>query len=202
MVTLDGYYMDTYEVTNVQYEAYVTTGGGEASNYASDARFNGGQQPVVGVDWEDASGYCTWAGLRLPTEAEWEKAARGTDGRIYPWGDERATCERAVMDDGGDGCGQGSGAWDVGSKPDGVSPYGAHDMAGNVWEWVHDWYDSDYYNASPERNPLGPEARATYRVLRGGSWFNNPGYLRASYRYRVDPSNRDYRFGFRCAQDE
>ena len=105
------------------------------------------------------------------------------------------------MYEGGDGCGQGEAAWDVGSKPAGVSPYGAHDMAGNVMEWTADWYDSGYYGASPDRNPTGP-ASGSYRVLRGGSSHFNTEVLRASFGLRIEPSHRDHTFGFRCAQDE
>jgi formylglycine-generating enzyme required for sulfatase activity len=200
-VNLDGYYLDTYEVTNAQYEAYVTTGGGVASSYANDSRFNVADHPVVGVSWIDAEGYCGWAGLRLPTEAEWEKAARGTDERTYPWGDETATCDRAVMLGGGkSGCGTNT-TWPVGSKPAGVSPYGAQDMAGNVYEWVADWYASDYYGSSPDSNPTGP-VTGSYRVLRGGSRNNSTWNLSASIRRTNKPSYRSSYPGFRCAQDE
>ena len=200
-VELSGYWIDKYEVTNAQYGAYVSTGGGAASKLTNDGTYNGPQQPVVGVSWNDAVGYCTWAGLRLPTEAQWEKAARGTDGRTYPWENGTAKCARAVMYEGGDGCGRGSGAWNVGSKPAGVSPYGAHDMAGNVWEWVADWYDSGYYAVSPSSNPTGPSSGST-RVLRGGSWGLSAINLRAAVRDRLNPTSRINSLGFRCAQDE
>lgn len=132
-VYLDALWIDRTEVTNAQNNKCVQAKVCKASNYATDSKYNGDEQPVVGVDWSQAQAYCQWAGRQLPTEAQWEKAARGADGRIYPWGDRTATCEYAVMNDGsGNGCGKGYASWPVGSKPRGTSPYGALDMAGNV----------------------------------------------------------------------
>jgi len=140
-VYLDAFWIDKTEVTNAQYQRCVMAGACKESWYANDANSAGDAQPVVGVEHYMAEAYCEWVGARLPTEAEWEKAARGTDGRSYPWGNEEATCEYAVMKDGsGNGCGEDK-TWPVGNKPLGASPYGALDMAGNVWEWVADWYD-------------------------------------------------------------
>jgi eukaryotic-like serine/threonine-protein kinase len=199
-VTLDAYYIDKYEVTNAQYQQCVQAGACDQSYCADDSTYNGAQQPVVGVTWYDANDYCQWAGARLPTEAEWEKAARGMGGWTYPWGNETATCDYAVMDDGsGNGCGRGNAAWDVGSKPAGASPYGALDMAGNVWEWVADWYDSNYYDSSPRENPTGP-SDGSYRVLRGGSWLSSDYYVRAANRSNAYPVNRGSYVGFRCAR--
>jgi formylglycine-generating enzyme required for sulfatase activity len=190
-VTLDAFWIDRTEVTNAQYQKCVAAGACSASSYADDSRYNGSQQPVVGVSWNDADAYCRWAGARLPTEAEWEKAARGTNGRIYPWGNERPDCNKAQYG----GCaGQ---TVPVGSKAARASPYGALDMAGNAWEWVNDWYDSGYYAISPTSNPQGPDS-GDYRVLRGGSWNFGESDVRAANRYDVVPTYRGDGVGFRC----
>jgi formylglycine-generating enzyme required for sulfatase activity len=192
-VYLDAFRIDKYEVTNALYRRFIDATGRATPQYWNDSKWNEAQQPVVGVSWNDAQAYCSWAGKRLPTEAEWEKAARGTDGRKYPWG-EQWDASRANSDESKIGK-----TVAVGSYSSGVSPYGAHDLAGNVWEWVADWFDANYYSRAPGRNPKGPGS-GERRVLRGGSWFNLPGGLRASGRSLNDPSNRDYRIGFRCAQ--
>ena len=153
--------------------------------------------PVTQVSWHDAIAYCQWLSektgqhWRLPTEAEWEKAARGTDGRIYPWGNESPN-ETLCNYNGNVG-----DTTPVESYPAGASPYGALDMAGNVWEWVADWYDADYYTYSPARNPTGP-GFGSYRVLRGGSWYNSQFNVRSAFRFWLNPGYRLVNDGFRC----
>jgi serine/threonine-protein kinase len=181
---VDTFWIDKTEVTQAMYAKCTAPGCKKsACVYAGD------NYPVVCVTWKDANAYCEWAGRRLPTEAEWEKAARGTDGRIYPWGNEPATCDYAVMDDllgRGNGCGGGNSAWEVGSKPEGISPYGALDMAGNVAEWVADW-DPYAFNG------------AGY-VLRGGGYLSIPDTVRAAKREVLHlPVDNYDGLGFRCA---
>jgi formylglycine-generating enzyme required for sulfatase activity len=192
-VYLDGFYIDRTEVTNAQYRRFMEATGQRAPAYWGNSRFNAPDQPVVGVDWGDARAYCAWAGKRLPTEAEWEKTARGPDGRRYPWGDEWDP-RKANFAEGGPGK-----PTPVGSYRAGASPYGAVDMAGNVWEWVADWYQRDYYTKAPSRNPPGPDQGAL-KVLRGGSWYDYPFDLRAAYRSFSTPDFRITYIGFRCAR--
>jgi iron(II)-dependent oxidoreductase len=192
-VYLDAFTIDAYEVTNAHYKRFLDAMGRAAPPFWTDSRFNAPTQPVVGVSWGDADAFCRWAGKRLPTEAEWEKAARGSDGRKYPWGDQWDP-SRANSTETGIGTTKPAGSY-----PGGASPYGAHDMVGNVWEWVADWYDGAYYKGSPERNPTGP-ATGQRRVLRGGSWYVNPVALRSADRYDLTPGSRLTAVGFRCAR--
>ncbi|MBI2572174.1 MAG: SUMF1/EgtB/PvdO family nonheme iron enzyme, partial [Candidatus Schekmanbacteria bacterium] len=198
-VNLDAYYIDTYEVTASQYKACVDRGACTAANTGGPCTYNvGGKEthPINCVYWEQARAFCAAVGKRLPTEAEWEKAARGADQRIFPWGDTSPDCTYANFDNGGQCVGETT---PVGSYPLGVSPYGAFDMAGNVWEWVSDWYDSGYYAQSPYQNPSGPSSGST-RVLRGGSWNNNATTIRSANRTRYYPTNGGSGLGFRCAR--
>lgn len=193
-VYLDAYWMDLTEVTNKQYLTCVDDGGckspGEAQYYRDQELSN---HPVAYVTWQDALDFCRWAGKRLPTEAEWEKAARGSDGRIFPWGNSPANERLANYDD------NVNKTTPVGSYPAGASPYGLQDMAGNVWEWVNDWYSIDYYRMSVRENPPGPET-GDRKVLRGGSWFSLADIvLRTHIRKKRAPEIRDYGTGFRCA---
>jgi len=186
-VTLDSYYIYKYEVTVAEYRKFC-----EETHRAMPPEPSWKWQdthPIVNVTWYDARAYAAWAGAALPTEAQFEKAARGTDGRTFVWGNSftKSTCHTS----------DGKTA-PVGSYPTGVSPYGALDMAGNVWEWCDDWYDPDYYAIAPTDNPLGP-ATGTTRVLRGGSWgFNVAEFFQVTYRNRCLPGCRYGDHGFRC----
>ena len=194
-VYLDAFWIDRTEVTNAQYQKCTDADACQShGEYGSD--FNDPTQPVVGVSWNDANDYCQWVERRLPTEAEWEKAARGTDGRKYPWGNQSPNCNLLNYWGKEGGCmGRTS---PVGGYPAGVSPYGALDMAGNVLEWVADWYDTNYYASSPDRNPTGPDS-GSVRVLRGSSWYGPGGDLvRAAIRNRDLPGDRLVNLGFRC----
>jgi len=198
-VYLDEFWIDKFEVTNADLSQFV-----EATGYQTDAEKEGRSKnwqsaaegkedhPVVYVSWNDALAYCEWLGKRLPTEAEWEKAARGTDGRIWPWGndwDENKVNSKEA------GPGHTTA---VGSYPDGASPYGCMDMAGNVWEWVTDPYQRDYYQAAPDRNPQGPNQGAS-RVVRGGSWALPQSLTRSASRFEFIPWVGRDDLGFRCA---
>jgi len=208
---VDNYWIDIYETTNGEYLDFVLATGHRpaldetcetdscwSGNLWKDKTFHVSvaNQPVTQVSWHDADAYCRWRGKRLPTEAEWEKAARGPNGRYYPWGKaspkKRATYKR-----------KWKGKFtmtNVGSYPRGVSYYGIHDMAGNVWEWVNDWYERNYYRKSPLRNPKGP-GKGYFKITRGGSWVNFADTLRTTLRRWSLPDVRFNDTGFRCAMD-
>lgn len=196
-VKLPDYYMDVYEVTNTLYKACVDSGGCAAphdTHSYNDSKY--ANHPVVYVDWTQAKIYCEWRAARLPTEAEWEKAARGADGRTYPWGNNMP--DKTLLNYNGS---EVSDTTDVGAYPTGKSPHGMYDMAGNVWEWVADWYSETYYYDTLGENAFGPQGptSGTYRVLRGGSWGDNDYSIRSADRVMYGPDGWYNVFGFRCA---
>lgn len=198
-IFLEAFSIDRYEVTNHHYQQFVTATGhrkpGLPSRYAkSGSKVRGVNQPVVYVSWEDAEEYCRWRGKRLPTEAEWEKAMRGADGRTWPWGNEEQprNANWARVQDGHEVSAR------VGTFVSDKSPYGVMDGAGNVIEWVDDWYHETYYKNSPDRNPSSPE-HGTYRVLRGGGYTTTGLDIRITSRSKMMPDFRDETIGFRCA---
>lgn len=221
-VYVDGYWIYQTEVTNSQFYKFIQRTGYETEaeikgsstiNYGgSFSELSGATwetprgvgtniegldySPVIHVSWNDAQAYCEWAGGRLPTEAEWEKAARGTDGQRFPWGNKSPTSSLASYNEKGEDV-------PVGSYPDGASPYGVFDMAGSVWEWVFDWYDDSYYDYSPSDNPQGPSSSSdNAKVIRGGAW-NFPEYtLLTTYRDSQEVDYSSFYIGFRCVFDE
>lgn len=189
-VTLDSFYIDAFEVTVAQFNKCAVAGACLKSSFRTcdDHRYcNYGHpkrldHPMNCVDWSGAKQYANWSGKSLPTEAQWEYAARGgREGFIYPWGDMTPSCKYAVMDEGVNGCGIDS-TWPVGSKLLGKNGYGLFDMAGSVWEWCLDSYAENYFAASPKKNPSGPQ-KGWWPVVRGGSWSDRePGDFRSSFR--------------------
>ena len=223
-VCLSGFYIDRHEVTNAQFHEFT-----EATGYVTEAEkdaslaedrtwrhpdglgSNAGDipnHPVVCVTWNDANAYATWAGKRLPTEAEWEKAARGTDGRRYPWGNANPTSTLANIADKSVELRWSDASLDdnyktaspVGSFPNGKSVYGTEDMGGNAWEWCSDWWSSGYYESGPSNNPTGPET-GEFKVIRGGSWFSGADGARTAHRMHFRPVGSSAAIGFRCVKD-
>jgi len=210
-VSLDEFLIGKYEVTNAQYHAFVKAIGHRLPENCCDPRYNlwNGdamkanveELPVINVSWDDAVAFCKWSGGRLPTEAEWEKAARGTDGRLYPWGNEPPSGNRANYSF--DPVSMWEGPASIAKKNQykfGRSPYLVYEMAGNVWEWVQDWYGADYYKTSPAKNPTGPD-QGEARIIRGASWRNTADMLRSSNRNKHAPTERRVYVGIRCAKD-
>jgi sulfatase modifying factor 1 len=196
IVYLDSYYIDKYEVTNEEYDRCVAAGACEKVRVSS-RYFLEPNKPAVAMGFDNAIAYCKFAGKRLPTEAEWEKAARGTDERRFPWGDEWHP-DWVNMHNSKDGF---EFTAPVGSFPQNVSPYGAYDMAGNAWEWTADYHSEDYYEKSPLKNPKGPET-GIRRVMRGGSWsYDIPFYVSSTNRSDGRPWIAKKYVGFRCAKD-
>jgi eukaryotic-like serine/threonine-protein kinase len=215
-VYLDAFWIDQTEVTNAMYAMCVNDGkcdppdstrSRDRNSYYGNSRFD--NYPVIYASWNDATSYCSWANRRLPSEAEWEKAASWDEKNQlkykFPWGDDFVYsllnfCDKSCAFN------HTNTSWDdgysdtspVGNYPSGASPYGALDMVGNVWEWVNDWYDSSYYSNSPSSNPPGPES-GQYRMLRGGSWFDDVSVVQTFNRILQEPSTSYYHFGFRCA---
>ena len=232
-IHLSAFYIDRYEVTNRRYLAFIKAAKHRVPEHCCDTTYNLWQSmqvpenmwdhPVVNVNWYDADAYCKWAGKRLPTEAEWEKAARGSEGLTYPWGSDwdplRAngvsywagrgftTPQEARAWLNGEGKTilaqkgiQGMLTVPVTAIPQGATPNGLFHMAGNIWEWVADWYDAAYYANSPANNPQGPDA-GRYKVFRGGSWLNQRHILRTTARDGSLPALRTHGTGFRCVKD-
>ena len=239
-VSVKAFYLDMHEVTNRQFQQFVQTSNyrtmaeqeGKAWVYSSQEEwkeiagaswqkpegeqsvFASGRElhPVVSISWENAKAYCVGVGKRLPTEAEWEYAARAGTTTSYWWGDELPRSSNQVANLADKSAKEEFGInWAIDTYVDGfahtapvgsfqANPWGLYDMAGNVWEWVVDWYAEDYYQASPKKNPQGPSS-GEFKVLRGGSWNQNPRNLRSAYRGRSDPAGRSAYLGVRCAQD-
>ena len=214
MIYLSSYYIDKFEVSNSKYTEFIIATDHPAPAYWDHRQLNQPSQPVTGVNWFDSDTYCRWANKRLPTEAEWEKAARGPAGSIYPWGND-LDYSKANFAKGKTGKKYITSPVDAHSE--GLSYYGAYNMAGNVFEWVQDWYSSDYYRSDETRNPKGPQSKERTsienistkpnvllkkKVIRGGSWFAPAQSITTTHRFWNNPMNNSYGvgLGFRCAR--
>jgi len=200
-IYVDAFYMDKYEVTVSRYAKFLQATGNvrPPEEWATVDLRNRAELPVVGVDWHDADSYCRWAGKRLPSEAEWEKAARASDERKYPWGSDAPTPEHARFAKPYESPVYKDGVAEVGRHSKGASPFGIHDLSGNVREWVGDWYSESFPRAEA-RNPKGPE-KGTAKVMRGGGWYDPPDRIVTTQRVYSSPDQRDDSSGFRCAND-
>lgn len=203
-VYLDSFWMDLYEVTLGDFEKYLAANPRQHPTilgwYDRKAQLEMVRRPIIGLTWERCRNYCAWQGKRLPTEAEWERAAAGTEQRTYPWGEAlpeflRANYGRCCFID------RGLALHEVGSLTSGKTPDGLFDMAGNIAEWVFDWYDPHYYNVSPFKNPQGPPT-GKYHTVRGGAWNSRSDYMRNARRYGDNDSKDFYGIGCRCAKSE
>ena len=200
-VYVDAFSIDRFEVSNVNYLRYVLATGAAWPHYWRGQPFADkmAKHPVIGVSWREADAYCSWRGARLPTEAEWEKAARGGDGRMFPWGNEPAGWIKSNIAHPGSKRGaKYPPLANVDRYDNGVSPYGVHQLAGNVSEWVSDWFDPEYYRRQENRNPRGP-ASGEDKVFRGGSWNEDPEVARSAGRNSAGLDHWSYLTGFRCA---
>jgi formylglycine-generating enzyme required for sulfatase activity len=198
---VEAFYLDRYEVTVGRYARFLeATGNVQApEEWETIDLKNGADLPVIGIDWQDANSYCQWVSRRLPTDAEWERAARGADERKYPWGDQAPTSDHARFAQKYANAVYKDGVARVGSHLKGASPFGIQDMAGNAWEWTADWFTESFPQAD-RRNPKGP-ASGTSKVLRGGGWYDQADRLVSSKRMHANPEQRDNSIGFRCASD-
>ncbi len=205
-ITLNAFYIDQYAVSMAHYRRCVEAGSctepnkDEICNWGVDGRED---HPINCVSWHQSKGYCEWVGKRLPTEAEWEKSAKGNDGRLFSWGNELPSCEltnyNASSQMGQDKYCHGR-TIPVGEYPGAASPYGVVQMTGNVYQWASDWYGKTYYQESPDKNPQGPTS-GKYRIVRGGSWFNVARDLKVELRGLIPPGTRLNYVGFRCAKN-
>ena len=201
-VYLDTFKIDRFEVSNVEYLRFVLGTGADWPKFWRENPFpeKAALHPVINVSWYEADAFCRWAGKRLPTEAEWEKAARGGDGRIFPWGNEPAGWIKSNIAHPGSKRGfKYPPLANINRYDKGASPYGAYQMAGNVSEWVSDWFDPDYYRQGQDNNPLGPKT-GELKVFRGGSWNEDPEVARSAGRNAGAPDRESYLTGFRCAK--